>query len=478
MSTRWVAPIAVLITAVVLAAPAAAYGEADTAPVFNKGGNTARSAPDVPQDGVPNVVVLVSDDQAEGTLDVMPNVRALRDAGVAMTTGIIPTSLCCPSRSALLSGKLAHTTGVYKNLGSHGGWPTFFGSGAEADTFAVALDNAGYRTGLFGKYLNGYALADDTYVPPGWDEFRAIYDPDGKPALAAGAYYNYILHGTGVDEAHGDAPRDYSTDVLTDQAVDFINATPNDQPFLLFYSTTGPHAPFIPAPRHEGLWHTEKLPPSVLTLTKRRAAFWPDRTVDYDKMQNRLQAHHEALMSVDEGVGRIVDAVGGRAPDTLFVYLSDNGLQFGEHGLRLLKGVPFGASTEVPMFLRWDGHIPAGSKDDQPFRNIDLTTTILDATNTTVSNPEGVGYFQPDRPTGVVLEAAKSPEHPAYCGWRTSRYLFVEYDGVARRELFDYVKDPYELVNRATKGSYANRLAEFRQQAISACDPTPPGFDW
>jgi arylsulfatase A-like enzyme len=79
----------------------------------------------------PNVVVFVIDDQAEGTLDAMPIVRKrLLERGVSVANGIIPTSWCCPSRATLLTGQYARTTGVYHNVGAHGGWPTFHSSGS------------------------------------------------------------------------------------------------------------------------------------------------------------------------------------------------------------------------------------------------------------------------------------------------------------------------------------------------------------
>jgi N-acetylglucosamine-6-sulfatase len=481
MHRRYAAPataIAVTLISATFAMPAQA--EPDPAPTFTKigarqDGNTAQSLPDTPGTG-PNVVVIITDDQAKGTLDAMPNVRNLiRDRGVTLETGIIPTSICCPSRSALLSGKLAHTTGVYENTGYNGGWPTFNGSGAEADTFATALDAAGYRTAMIGKYLNGYALADDSYVPPGWDTFRAIQDDTGQPSLAAGAYYNYTLHGTGPDVFYGDRPADYSTDVLTDHAVDFIQSTPADQPFLLYYSTSGGHAPFTPAPRHQGTWNDEPLPPSVTQLTSQRPTFWPDTLLGYGQQQNRLRGQHEALRSVDDGVGQIMSALGNRASNTLIVYLSDNGLQFGEHGLAN-KNVPYSGATEVPMFLRWNNRILPGTTYDKPVTNVDLTATIADATGVTMPGLEGTSFFTANRPNGVVLEATASDERPAYCGWRTSRWLFVEYDNVNRRELYDYDNDPYELTNRAPDNP--TKVDELRALAQEACTPTPPGFAW
>lgn len=312
----------------------------------------------------PNVVLIVTDDQHQATLDAMPIVRKrLASRGVSLTNGIIPTSLCCPSRATLLTGQYARSTGVYGNLAPRGGWPKFHLSGAEARTIAVALDRAGYRTAMIGKYLNGLALAGPGYIPPGWDTFRAIFDPSSRPELAAGAYYDYDLTGTGPTVHYGRQPRDYSTDVLGRLAARFVRSTPTDEPLFLYFAPFGPHAPFTPAPRDAGMWHREPLDPAVTQLTRGRPAFWPDQLLDPRVIGRLVKRQHETLMSVDDQVGAIMDALGPkRVANTLFVYLSDHGIQLGEHGL-LGKNVPYSGSTHVPMLLRWDGHFAAGSRD-------------------------------------------------------------------------------------------------------------------
>jgi len=140
-------------------------------------------------------------------------------------------------------------------------------------------------------------------------------------------------------------------------------------------------------------------------------------------------------MSIDDQVGAIIDALGPeRAANTLFVYLSDNGVQFGEHGLNA-KYVPYSGSTDVPMLLRWDGHIAAGSSDTRLVTNADLAATIGDATDVALEDPDGVSLFLDTPRPRVVLEAAASSDHPPYCGIRTQRYTFVEYDDNQGAEL-------------------------------------------
>jgi len=104
----------------------------------------------------PNIVFVLSDDQRADTLAAMPNVqKELVAHGVTFSNSFVPTSLCCPSRASILTGKYAHSTGVYLNIGPHGGFRAF----DDKHTIATALHSAGYTTGLFGKYLNRYGVA-------------------------------------------------------------------------------------------------------------------------------------------------------------------------------------------------------------------------------------------------------------------------------------------------------------------------------
>lgn len=116
-----------------------------------------------------DVVLILTDDQPTGTLPSMPNVtRLLAGRGVDFTNAIVPTSLCCPSRTSLLTGQLATKTGIYSNESDtgYGGYPALRAAGLEKQTIATALDEAGYNTAYFGKYLNEYGPLYDGVAPP------------------------------------------------------------------------------------------------------------------------------------------------------------------------------------------------------------------------------------------------------------------------------------------------------------------------
>ena len=107
--------------------------------------------------GPPDVVLILTDDQRPDTIGRMPTVRKqLRAKGIRFARTIAPTATCCPSRSSIATGLFAHETGVWGNTPPHGGWRAFYDNGNEDRTLAKALHDRGYRTGLFGKYANGY----------------------------------------------------------------------------------------------------------------------------------------------------------------------------------------------------------------------------------------------------------------------------------------------------------------------------------
>lgn len=431
-------------------------------------------------DSRPNVVVVLTDDQRVGTVRRMPILWSLiRQNGVLFRNAMVPTSNCCPSRASILTGRYAHSTGVYSNQTPYGGWRAFHDRGMENRTIAIALHNAGYRTGLVGKYLNGgfTVQAAAGYVPPGWDYLLTFTDHVG--------YYNYTLtDGT----THGALPRNYSTDVLRRRAVRFIRSTPAEQPLFLYFAPFGPHRPYTPAPRHKGYW-TGRLPsyrpPSVTENVGDKPPWIRQYSrVRQSKIDSKLAKAQDALMSVDEALGRIAGALEdtGRMSNTLFIFLSDNGLLMGEHHLFSRKNLPYKQSTSIPMIVRWDGHVAPNSVDSRLALNVDLARTIARAAGVRMTT-EGLDLLGSDRREGFPLEATKryprdsAPDRPAYCGYRLPEWLYVQY-ATGEQELYSYEVDPHELQNLAGDARYQQRLDSLRTRAVASCRPLPPDFVW
>lgn len=432
----------------------------------------------------PNVVLVVTDDQRRESLALMPKVQEhLVAKGTRFSRGMVPTALCCPSRATILTGLYSHHHRVFGNgdVGgsTFGGWSQFHRRGMEYRTIASVLDRQGYRTGFFGKYLNDFSrLSPDGYTPPGWDSFTAF-------KFSRGAYYNYLLtDGT----YHGFEPEDYSTDVLARRATNFIESAPKDEPVFVMLSPYGPHHPYIPAPRHAGA--ADRLPdtpvPPVLPesqvgpIAQQPQPRWAMRRAadDLAVLDGVRRGQEETLLSVDDAVGSLVETLRrtGRERDTLFVFMSDNGYLWGEHGM-VGKDVPYAAATRIPLVVRWDGQVPAGTVDRRLALNVDVAGTIARAASAPMST-DGLNLFGRQTRRGFVLEAMDGYRlRPAYCGWRTKRRMYVRWAS-GRAELYDYRHDPFERNNLAGDRSIRAVQDRMRANAQKACVPEPPGFDW
>lgn len=405
----------------------------------------------------PNVVVIVTDDQRAGTLSLKrtPIIwRQLREPGVLFTHAYVPTSLCCPSRASILTGLFAHSHGVYTNVG---GWATFQQNGMEERALPLVLDAAGYRTGLVGKYLNQHEAGD---TPPGWDVFTEV----------GGGYW--------VGE-------EYATDFLRDRALEFIRSTRPEEPLFLYFGPYAPHAGSRPAPRHEGTWMDalDRRPPALTEAMDDKPPWLQGLRATPLKRYNHVLARRaETMMAVDEAVGAIVGELdaAGRLADTLIVLTSDNGVLLGEHRVYGRKNLPYREATQVPMLARFDGRLPPGRTDARLVLNVDIATTVASAAGVTMQT-EGIDLLGQQARRGFPLEATTSSwaragvTVPAFCGYRTSRYVYVRYDG-GYEELYDHRRDPDELENAAARRP--RLAARLRALARGACAPAPPGFAW
>jgi arylsulfatase A-like enzyme len=433
-------------------------------------------------EGPPNVVFIVTDDQRYDDLAYMPKLRALvTRAGAKFSSAYVSNAICCPSRSTMLTGRYSHGTGVYSNFAGdgYGAWDAFRDD--EADTLATRLQGVGYRTGLFGKYINSY---DGSAVPPGWSRWAAFADT-GNPG---GAYYSYVLvDETGAQEIHNTAPSDYSTDVLGAKVVEFITSTPATQPLFAMYTPFAPHGPSTPAPAYAGTLSGAAVshPPNYNAVMSDPPPYLATRPAYTDaeirNKDGRRRVRWETLRSVDDRIGDIVAALEttGRLANTLIVFVSDNGQSIGEHRWDY-KIVPYTESGKVPLMMRWDGVIPAGVTRGSVVGNVDIPATILDAAGIADAGLDGKSILPlatagtPIR-NGLLLEHLKfrdgDPE--TFCGWQTSRYLYVR-DITGFEELYDRQTDPWQMTNLAPSG--VKPLGTLRQRTREACVPLPPGM--
>lgn len=433
----------------------------------------------------PSVLVILTDDQRWDTMSEMPIVQAqIAAPGIRFTRAYVTNPSCCPSRVSLLTGGYSHTTGVWANTGPHGGFASF----DDADTIATWLDDAGYRTGLFGKYLNGYDPRSN-YVPPGWDSWLAG---------AEEYYFDYTMldatDGQGKVVTFGDDPSDYSARVLTRRAQAFLSSTPADTPFFTIVAYHAPHPPATPDPRDaDASVHVAALrPPSFDERDVSDKPGYVRRLDRLDRADERaLDAFRRdqlrSLLAVDRGIGRLLSTLRalGRLEDTMVVFTSDNGDQWGEHRW-IGKGVPYEESIRVPLAVRFDPLVADPGARSRAFAlGIDLAPTIAEVTGVGAPPVDGRSLVpllrDPDLPFRddfVVEHAAEAATRPSFCELRSDRWAFIRTyaaDGVSDVELYDLARDPFQLRNRADDPSLAKTRTMLEAVADDRCVPPPAG---
>jgi arylsulfatase A-like enzyme len=432
----------------------------------------------------PNIVFILADDL--GYTDVAcygsrfyetPNIDRLAGQGLKLTR-YYHCPNCQPTRAALLSGQHGTRTGVYTvgGIDRFNWWqrplrPVDNVTKLPLDrtTFAQSLKQAGYATGLFGKWHLG---EDPEHHPArrGFDE--AI--------VSAGEHFDFK-----TNPKTDFPPGTYLADFLTDRAVDFIRRH-QDRPFLLYLPHFGVHAP-----------HQAKS--NLVARFKDKPAAGGHRNPTYAAM----------IASVDESVGRVMKALEDLklADNTVLIFASDNGgvggyvreglKQAGDvtdnAPLRSGKGSLYEGGIRVPFIVRWPGVTRPGSICDTPAMHVDFFPTLLELTR--ASAPEqsldGESLVKLFRDPGAKLQRDAIYQHfPGYLGagansWRTTPvgimhsgdWKLMEFYEDGRLELYNLRDDVGETNNLApsrpdqAKALHA-RLAAWRKE-VGAKMPTP-----
>ena len=434
----------------------------------------------------PSIVLILSDDEDLASHQVMERTRALiEDQGSVLDNYFVTYSFCSPSRATILRGQYPHNHRIEGNDSPAGGFGKFQALGLGKSTIATWLQAAGYRTGLFGKLMNGYEPERDAPLP-GWNEWHAV---------GGGlANFDYTLNENGKVTAYGTKPEDHLTDVLARKAAAMIRETPREQPLFLYVAPYDPHSPAQPAPRHAHRYEDEPLPAS-LSFDEADVSDKPSYVAELPRLKDwqkeALLRHNRerlrALRAVDDLVGTVVEALedSGRLDDTYVIYTSDNGFHMGQHRLFVGKTTAYEEDIRVPMAIRGPG-VPAGQRLKQMILNNDLAPTF--AAIAGIEPPRFVdgrpflGLFaHPDRPwrRSMLIERRQMETHElagnaVFDGLRTMRHIYSEY-GTAERELYDLQADPYQLENIADRSpaplieAMTERLAELKNCAGDNC---------
>jgi arylsulfatase A-like enzyme len=435
----------------------------------------------------PNVIVVMTDDQENSMTGLSNTARLIGSRGTTFNNNYVSFPLCCPSRATFLTGQYSHNHGVTSTE-----LPNGYNGLNHANTLAVWLRSSGYRTGMVGKYLNGYGIddgipeptTDAKAIPPGWSEWYALTaDKDQRR-------YRYRLNENKKIVKYKTGAKNYVTDVLSGKAVDFVSRNaPKPKPFFLWFNPTAPHGeagrPFgalrnpTPAPRHLGRFEGSIRPrtpnfneedvsdkPLLVQNTPELSAA---EILDID---NRYLGRVESLLSVDEGIKRLFARL-RKARDlgkTYVFFTSDNGLLMGAHRL-VLKNYMYEEDARVPLMVRGP-RFPVGVVRDQLVSNVDLAPTIVELTGAAPGlTMDGRSLLGPASSAGTGTGREILFENTGGdAGIRKGDFVYID-RGTDLHELYDLKTDPFQLENLITVPAFNAKQAELeaRLDQIRKC---------
>ena len=448
--------------------------------------------------GKPNVIIIQTDehnfrtlgcyreqlshDQAfiwgDGNVVETPNIDHLAHSGILFTKFYAATPLCSPSRGSLVSGMYPQYTGVPVNDAP---------LKDDVITFAEVLRRDSYQTAFIGKWhLDGpgkpewapgrkFGFADNrfTYNRGHWKKLVETEDGPHVGSTNGKGMPDYKLNG--ADE------RSFTTDFLTDRAIQFIKKN-HYNPFCLYLSLPDPHGPDLVRPPYDQMYtNLHYKAPATYDVDEKRAPSWakPQKNASIDQSQ-----YFGMVKCIDDNIGRILDCLRdqGLIEQTMIVFTSDHGDLRAEHH-RENKSVPLEASAKVAFIISYPQKIPSGSVITKAFNTVDFAPTLLSFLDQRVPkemqgrnfsdlllNPE----HQKDWEDITFVRSSGLGDAGSWIAAMTSRYKLI----LSKEDdpwLIDMEKDPNELtnfINEPEKATIVKKLArQLNEYAHKRDDP-------
>ena len=316
----------------------------------------------------PNVLNIVLDDMRDQSpaqiAAYVPKTVQWFSSGKFFSNADVSTPSCCPARAAGMTGQYDHNN---KMMHQHD-----IANFKPSTALQHFLHQGGYQTALVGKYLHEWPL---TTAPPDYD-YYAMWQ--------SAAYTNPTINVMGTTAK----VTGYATTLAGNYALQYLQkmaADPQGRPWYEYVAIHAPH------PEGTGTYTPEakyaSVPVPACGLTQPGEADLSDKP-SYAKwvkvtdatVQTTCQGQMRVLMSVDDQINRLMTYLqsSGQLANTMVVFWSDNGTLWGEHN-RVSKFLPYSPAVNVPMWLRWDGHVAAGTSADL-VSNVDIAPTIYQAT--------------------------------------------------------------------------------------------------
>ncbi len=411
----------------------------------------------------PNVVYVLSDQHRAqsigyaGDPDVKtPQLDALNNESLCLTTAVAGIPVCTPARACLLTGQYPLTHGLFLND---------LNLRPSAVSIAQVFSEAGYRTAYIGKWhLDGHGRSG--CIPSqrrlGFEYWRTL---ECTHSYNESRYYadndQKIRYWEG-----------YDAEAQTACAIDYIRGRDRSCPFVLFLAWGPPHAPYSGAPEpYAGMYSPGDigLRPNVPESAKAAA-------------RKDLAGYYAHISALDEYIGRLLAVLDeqGLAQDTIFVYTSDHGDMLGSQG-NTKKQKPWDESILVPFLLRYPRLLGrAGREEPAPFDTPDIMPTLLDLAGLpiphTVEGHSYADFFQGrgPRPAEAAVVQCISPfgqwhrgaGGKEYRGLRTDRYTYTR-DLEGPWLLYDNQSDPYQLENLCGRSDWASVQSDLEEMLRS-----------
>ena len=394
------------------------------------GNGQQRSTPASESGPRPDIIVIVVDDLRWDELAATghpyietPHIDRLAVEGGTLTSAFHAVPLCSPNRASILTGQYPSRHGIVdnisRNLASH-----------HLNTFPQALQSVGYETAFVGNWHMG----NDPTPRRGFDYWAAL--PGQGRSIDPEIYENGALQ----------VVNGYTTDILTERAVSFMERDRN-RPYFLYIGHKAIH-------------------PDSVQLD--------DGSID----PNSPRRYVPALLAVDEGVGRILAVLEaqGTIDRTVILLTSDNGYWFGEHNLSLERRLPYEEAIRMPLLIRYPALVEAGREISGLVSSVDIAPTVLELAGAGIGDHIQGRSFVPlfaGRAEGwrdTVLIEFYTYENPMpwlvdmdYRAVRTDRFKYIPWTRhPGENELYDLVEDPFEMSNRFTDPDYAAVVTDMR----------------
>lgn len=473
----------------------------------------------------PNIIFIMTDDHGTQAMSCYgsklvetPNMDRIANEGIRFDNCYAVNALSGPSRACVLTGKFSHVNGFTDNASRFNG---------DQQTFPKLLQEAGYRTAVIGKWhlISEPQGFDFWSIISGQEEQGDYYNPDflenGKPIVEEGYVTDIItdktiefIDGCGKDEPfmvmyHQKAP--HRNWMPAPRHLGVFNDTVFPEPESLFddYSGRGTAArtqDMSIAKTLQADWDLKcltreeilkggnrlynvytRMPEDVQhkwdSVYARRIAEYRSGKLKGDelvrwKYQQYMRDYLATLLSVDEGIGRLLDHLEeiGELDNTIIVYTSDQGFFLGEHGW-FDKRFMYEECLRMPFIVRYPKSIKAGSTSTALSMNVDFAPTFLDYAGVEIPDDIQGRSLRP-----VLDNEGRTPEdwreaayyhfyeYPAehsvkrHYGIRTDRYKLIHfYNDIDEWELYDMVNDPKEMRNVYDDPAYAGVRAEMHE---------------